>query len=113
MTEHITWEDFTKVELKVGTVVKAEEFPEARNPAYKVLVDFGKETGVLKSSAQITVHYAPQELIGKQVVGVVNFPVKQIGPMKSEFLLTGFHDENGAVVLAKPERPVPNGARLV
>jgi tRNA-binding protein len=113
MTEHITWEDFTKVELKVGTVVKAEEFPEARNPAYKVWVDFGKETGVLKSSAQITVHYAPQELIGKQVVGVVNFPVKQIGPMKSEFLLTGFHDENGAVVLAKPERPVPNGARLV
>lgn len=113
MDDFISWEDFEKVELKVGTVVKAEEFPEARRPAYKVWVDFGGELGIKKSSAQITVHYTPEELVGKQIVAVVNFPPKQIGPIKSEFLLTGFFDENGAVVIAKPERPVPNGARLV
>lgn len=113
MSETISWDDFSKVELKIGTVVRAEEFPEARKPAYKVWVDFGGDLGVRKSSAQITVHYTPEELIGKQIVAVVNFPVKQIGPMKSEFLLTGFYDEDGAVVIAQPERPVPNGARLV
>lgn len=113
MSETISWEDFQKVELKIGTVVRAEEFPEARNPSYKVWVDFGGELGIKKSSAQVTVHYTPEELIGKQVVAVVNFPVKQIGPMRSEFLLTGFYDEDGAVVLAKPDKPVPNGARLV
>lgn len=113
MSETITWDEFEKVELKVGTVVRAEEFPEARKPAYKVWVDFGGDLGIKKSSAQITVHYKPEELIGKQVVAVVNFPVKQIGPIKSEFLLTGFYDENGDVVIAKPERTVPNGAKLV
>lgn len=113
MDNMISWEDFEKVELKVGTVVKVEEFPEARRPAYKVWVDFGGDLGIKKSSAQITVHYQPEDLIGKQIVAVVNFPAKQIGPIKSEFLLTGFYDENGAVVIAKPERPVPNGAKLV
>lgn len=113
MDNFISWEDFEKVELKVGTVVRAEEFPEARRPAYKVWVDFGGEMGIKKSSAQITVHYKPEELVGKQIVAVVNFPPKQIGPIKSEFLLTGFFDENGAVVIARPERPVPNGAKLV
>lgn len=113
MTDTISWDDFQKVELKIGTVVRAEEFLEARKPAYKVWVDFGGDLGVKKTSAQITVHYKPEELIGKQVVGVVNFPPMQIGPIKSEFLLTGFHDEDGAVVLAQPERDVPNGARLV
>jgi tRNA-binding protein len=113
MDNFISWEDFEKIELKVGTVVRAEEFPEARRPAYKVWVDFGGEMGIKKSSAQITVHYKPEELVGKQIVAVVNFPPKQIGPIKSEFLLTGFFDENGAVVIARPERPVPNGAKLV
>ncbi|MDG1437885.1 MAG: tRNA-binding protein [Emcibacteraceae bacterium] len=113
MTDTITWDDFQKIELKIGTVVRAEEFPEARNPAYKVWVDFGEELGIKKTSAQITVHYKPEELIGRQIVGVVNFPVMQIGPIKSEFLLTGFYDEDGAVVMAQPERPVPNGAKLV
>jgi len=113
MTDTITWDDFQKVELKIGTIVRAEEFPEARKPAYKVWVDFGEELGIKKSSAQITVHYKPEELIGRQVVGVVNFPPMQIGPITSEFLLTGFYDEEGAVVIAQPERPVPNGAKLV
>ncbi len=113
MSEEISWADFEKVELRVGTVVRAEEFPEARKPAYKVWVDFGGELGVRKSSAQITVHYTLEELIGKQIVAVVNFPPKQIGPIRSEFLLTGFYDENGDVVIAKPERDVPNGAKLV
>lgn len=113
MDKFISWEDFEKIELKVGTVVKAEEFPEARRPAYKVWVDFGGDMGIKKSSAQITVHYTPEELIGKQIVAVVNFPAKQIGPIKSEFLLTGFYDENDDVVIAQPERAVPNGAKLV
>lgn len=113
MSETISWDDFQKVELKIGTVVRAEEFPEARKPAYKVWVDFGGDLGVKKSSAQITVHYKPEDLIGRQIVAVVNFPPMQIGPIKSEFLLTGFYDEDGAVVIAQPERPVPNGARLV
>lgn len=113
MNDTISWSDFEKVEIRIGTVVRAEEFPEARKPAYKVWVDFGGDLGIKKSSAQITVHYTPEELVGKQIVAVVNFPVKQIGPIKSEFLLTGFYDENGDVVIAKPERAVPNGARLV
>ena len=113
MSETITWDDFEKVELKIGTVVRAEEFPEARKPAYKVWVDFGGDLGIKKSSAQITVHYRPEDLIGKQIVAVVNFPVKQIGSVKSEFLLTGFYDENGDVVIAQPERDVPNGSKLV
>ena len=113
MTDTITWDDFQKIELKIGTIVRAEEFPEARKPAYKVWVDFGGELGIKKSSAQITVNYKPEELIGRQIVGVVNFPPMQIGPIKSEFLLTGFYDNDGAVVIAQPERPVPNGAKLV
>jgi len=107
----ITWDDFERVELRVGTILEVEEFPEARNPAYKLQVDFG-EAGIRKSSAQITRLYTREELVGKQVVGVVNFPRKQIGRFFSEVLITGFPDENGAIVLAVPERPVPNGARL-
>lgn len=107
----ITWKDFEKVELRVGTVTEAREFPEARNPSYIVHVDFG-EFGVKKTSAQITVHYSPEELIGKQIVGVINFPEKQIGPSKSQFLLCGFYREDKSVVLVQPERDVPNGAKL-
>ncbi|MFK4763809.1 tRNA-binding protein [Desulfobaculum sp. SPO524] len=111
-TRELSWTDFEKVEIRVGTVVRAEAFPEARVPAHKVWADFGGDIGVLKTSARVTDIYEPEELVGRQVVGVVNFPVKQIGPMKSEFLLTGFHREDGAVVLAVPERDVPNGSRL-
>ncbi|MGD8326362.1 MAG: tRNA-binding protein [Sphingomonadales bacterium] len=108
----IQYEDFLRVDLRVGTIVHAEKFPQARKPAYIVHVDFGSEIGVLKSSAQITELYEISDLPGKQVLGVVNFPKKQIGPIQSEFLLTGFFNEGGAVVLAKPEAKVPNGARL-
>jgi tRNA-binding protein len=107
----INWNDFEKVELRVGTIIFAKIFKEARRPAFIVEVDFGKEIGVKKSSAQITSLYKPEELIGKQIIGVVNFPPKQIGPMKSEFLLTGFYREDG-VVLAVPDLPVINGSKL-
>ncbi|MBB3143268.1 tRNA-binding protein [Halomonas organivorans] len=110
--EQIEWADFARVELRVGTIVAAEAFPEARRPAYRLRVDFGEAIGVRKSSAQITELYEPEELVGKQVVAVVNFPAKQIGPMRSECLVTGFHRDDGAVVLATPDLPVPNGARL-
>ena len=110
--ETIDWSDFEKVELRVGTIVEAEEFPEARKPAYKLKVDFGDEIGVRKSSAQITDAYRLDELVGRQVVGVVNFPPKQIGPVRSECLVTGFHREDGAVILAVPDSRVPNGSRL-
>jgi len=109
--ETISWNDFEKVELRVGTVVRAELFPEARQPAYKLWVDFGPEVGERKSSAQITHLYSPEELVGKQVVGVVNFPPKQIGPMRSECLVCGFYSEDG-VVLAVPDKPVANGLKL-
>ncbi len=107
----ISWDDFEKVELRVGTILSAKVFKEARTPAYIVEVDFGEEIGIKKSSAQVTTLYKPEELIGKQIIGVVNFPPKQIGPMKSEFLLTGFYREDG-VVLAVPDLPVKNGSKI-
>ena len=110
--EVISWDDFERVQLRVGTIVEVEEFPEARKPAWKLTVDFGKELGVRKSSAQITDIYDRKSLLGKQVVGVVNFPKKQIGPFMSECLVTGFYREDGAVVLAVPDLPVDNGTRL-
>lgn len=108
----ITWGEFEQVELRVGTIKEVQEFPEARHPAYIVKADFGPDIGILKSSAQITDLYTPEDLIGKQIVGVVNFPSKQIGPIMSQFLLTGFYQDDGAVVIAQPERPVKNGAKL-
>jgi len=108
----IEWSDFEKVELRVGTIVEAFDFPEARKPAYKLTIDFGDEIGLRKSSAQITDLYTREELVGRQIVGVVNFPPRQIGPVRSECLVTGFHREDGAVVLARPDSAVPNGARL-
>lgn len=111
--EQIDWADFVKVELRVGKIVDAQPFPQARKPAYILHVDFGAEIGVRKSSAQITKLYDLQQLIGKLVVGVVNFPKKQIGPLQSECLVTGFHDENGHVALCVPDRPVPLGSKLL
>jgi len=110
--ETITWGDFEKVELRAGTIVRVEDFPEARKPAYKVWVDFGPELGERKTSAQISTLYTKEELVGRQIIGVVNFPVKQVGPFRSEFLLTGLYREDGAVVMAVPDKPVQNGARL-
>lgn len=110
--ETITWDDFARVELRVGRIVAAEVFAQARKPAYLLQVDFGPELGIKKSSAQITHHYTPEALIGKQVVAVVNFPKKQIGPVMSECLVTGFPDANGHVVLCVPDQNVPLGAPL-
>jgi tRNA-binding protein len=110
--EKISWSDFERVEIRVGTIITAEVFKEARKPAYILQVDFGEEIGILKSSAQITDLYKPEELTGTQVIGVVNFPSKQIGPIKSQCLVTGFSLDQSTVVLAKPDRPVPNGLKL-
>ena len=111
--QHTEWDDFEKVQLRVGTIVGVEAFPEARKPAWILRVDFGADVGVKKSSAQITDLYSRDELLGKQVIAVVNFPPKQIGPLMSECLVTGFHREDGAIVLAIPDSKVPNGARLI
>lgn len=110
--EAITWNDFSKVELRVGRIIDARVFAEARKPAYVLQVDFGEAIGIRKSSAQITRLYAPEELVGRLVVGVLNFPKKQIGPLMSECLVTGFHDANGDVALCVPDKPVPLGAKL-
>ena len=111
--ETISFDDFLKVELRVGRVLSAEPFAQARKPAYILHVDFGPELGVRKSSAQVTVHYTPEQLVGRLVVAVVNFPKKQIGPLMSECLVTGFHDADGAVALCVPDRDVPLGTRLL
>ncbi|MFS8045514.1 tRNA-binding protein [Rhizobium sp. BR 314] len=113
MTEEITYGDFERVDIRVGTVIEAETFPEARKPAYKLRIDFGPEIGVKRSSAQITVHYTPETLVGRQVLAVVNFPPRQIGPVRSEVLTLGFEDEAGAIVLAAVMQPVPNGKKLM
>lgn len=111
--ETISWDDFMRVDLRVGTIVAVDDFPEARRPAYKLQVDFGAEIGIKKSSAQITALYERDSLIGKQVLAVVNFPPKQIGPVRSECLVTGFHNAEGDIVLTMPTARVPNGARLL
>ncbi len=112
MADTISFDDFLTVDIRVGTITRAEPFPEARKPAIKLWIDFGPEIGEKKSSAQITVHYAPETLPGKQVMAVVNFPPRQIGPVRSEVLVLGVTDEAGAVVLISPDQPVPNGGRM-
>jgi tRNA-binding protein len=110
--ETITWTDFEKVELRAGTILEVSDFPEARKPAYKLTVDFGP-LGIKQSSAQITKHYTKEELPGKQILGVINFPKKQIANFMSEFLVTGLSDENGDIVLTAIDKPVPNGSKLI
>ena len=113
MADEITYGDFERVDIRVGTIVEAAPFPDARKPAFKLKIDFGAGIGVKKSSAQITIHYSLETLIGRQVLAVVNFPPRQIGPFRSEVLTLGFEDEAGAIVLAAVERPTPNGSRMM
>lgn len=113
MAETIGFEDFLKVDIRVGTVVEAVPFPEARKPAFKLVIDFGSEIGRKRSSAQITGHYTPESLVGRQVLAVVNFPPRQIGPFMSEVLTLGFEDAAGAIVLAAVDKPVPDGKKLL
>ncbi|OCP17335.1 MULTISPECIES: tRNA-binding protein [unclassified Ensifer] len=113
MSETITFADFERVNIRVGTIIEAEVFPEARKPAYKLKIDFGPEIGIKKSSAQVTVHYQPEDLVGRQIMAVVNFPPRQIGPVRSEVLTLGFEDEAGAIVLAAIDKPIPNGRKLM
>jgi tRNA-binding protein len=113
VSEAISFDDFLKVDIRTGTVLEARPFPEARKPAIILIIDFGPEIGVKKSSAQITVHYTPEQLVGRQVMAVVNFPPRQIGPLRSEVLTLGFEDDGGAIVLAAIDKPVPNGQRLM
>jgi tRNA-binding protein len=112
MAETITYSDFERVDIRVGTITDAQPFPEARKPAYKLVIDFGAEVGVKRSSAQLTVHYRADQLIGRQVCAVVNFPPRQIGPFISEVLTLGMPDDDGSVVLVKPDFKVPNGGKL-
>lgn len=112
MSETINFDDFLKVDVRVGTIIEAEPFPEARKPAIKLKIDFGDAIGVKKSSAQITKHYTPDDLLGRQVMAVVNFPPRQIGPMMSEVLTLGVPDADGEVVLLQPTTDVPKGGRL-
>lgn len=111
MTE-INYDDFAKIDIRVGRIIEVQPFPEARKPAYKLRVDFGPEVGIKKSSAQVTVHYTPETLLGRQVLGVVNFPPRQIGPFRSEALVLGLPDETGAVVLIGPGQDVPLGGKM-
>ena len=111
-TSYITFSDFLRIDVRAGTILDAQPFPEARRPAYKLRIDFGPEIGIRKSSAQLTSHYEPSQLIGLQIAAVVNFAPKQIGPFISEVLVLGFPDQEGAVVLVRPDRQVANGARL-
>lgn len=112
MADFITFDDFLKVDIRTGTILRAEPFPEARKPAIKMWIDFGPDVGEKKSSAQITAHYTPEDLPGKQVIAVVNFPPRQIGKFMSECLVLGLSDENGGIVLLSPDHPVPNGSRM-
>ena len=113
MNETIAYADFERVDIRAGTIVEASPFPEARKPAFKIVIDFGPEIGLKKSSAQITVHYTLESLIGRQVLGVVNFPPRQIGPFRSEVLTLGFEDDNGDIVLTAVDKPVPNGKKML
>ncbi|KGE14054.1 tRNA-binding protein [Sphingobacterium deserti] len=113
MEAQISWDDFVKVDLRVGTIIEVADFIKARKPAYQLLIDFGEEIGILKSSAQITHHYTKAELVGRQIIAVINFPRKQIADFMSECLVTGFADEQGDIILSTVERALPNGAKLI